>query len=669
MNAVTPVRQARISPWVGVRPFMESDADRFFGRSAEIDRLVQIWLDHRLTILHGDSGVGKTSLLRAGVMPRLTARGTHVLPVGTIAYRPGIPAPVMTAENPYSSAVLKSWRSADGSERVGGLGIADFLRHEKRPHHSHPPEPMLLALDELHLALGGTADQEGSRRFFRELAEAIIGVPAAHLLLSVRTADLDALRPFLDLFDEPRIAWFPLQPLGRDGTIDALTRALTAFGVEFEPGVPSGLADRLAATSGTLPVEGIDTAGAAGAAENPAGLIEPVPLQIVAAALWDGLSNDDVIISEQMTPDVELAIGAYCARVIETVTTDHDLPVCEVGSWLRRVFMTPEGTSRTVPLSERPAEITDSVLRTLEDRYLLASVRTADGVHLRLRYPQLVPALRRLNEVRLPARRLAPPEWIEAAELAMSNGELRQAARCAREAARGTGREHRRIRAHAQLLLGDIAYARGLVESAEQHYRTAAEEFQALEDPLQVGRALAAVGRLRLARGDRLGALEELNVAARRAPDEPSVQIGLARTFWYLDRHRPALSALDKVLREGASVEAVRLRGEMAADLGKPEDALRDLAQVDAGAPPSARAARALAMSTATGGRTIPDDLAEIIAAAPENGPVLLRAARIRALCGDPHEAAALASRAMQATNPPLAPLQLRQAGELLPEP
>ncbi len=74
------------NPYRGLEPFTEDDADNFFGRTELTDRIIER-IDHRLETpllelgpaprliaVVGASGSGKTSLLRAGVMPRLIGR-------------------------------------------------------------------------------------------------------------------------------------------------------------------------------------------------------------------------------------------------------------------------------------------------------------------------------------------------------------------------------------------------------------------------------------------------------------------------------------------------------------------------------------------------------------------------------------------------------------------
>jgi len=61
------------SPYKGLAPFDDSELDAllFFGREREIEVIVANLMAARLTVLYGASGVGKTSLLRAGVAHRL----------------------------------------------------------------------------------------------------------------------------------------------------------------------------------------------------------------------------------------------------------------------------------------------------------------------------------------------------------------------------------------------------------------------------------------------------------------------------------------------------------------------------------------------------------------------------------------------------------------------
>ena len=57
------------SPYKGLRPYEEQDRDNFFGRDEDCRILIDKILANRLTLLFAASGVGKSSLLQAAVLP------------------------------------------------------------------------------------------------------------------------------------------------------------------------------------------------------------------------------------------------------------------------------------------------------------------------------------------------------------------------------------------------------------------------------------------------------------------------------------------------------------------------------------------------------------------------------------------------------------------------
>jgi hypothetical protein len=103
-------------PYVGLDYFVEDDAGLFFGRDGERKRIIGNLRASRLTLLYAESGVGKTSLLRAGVSARirqLAARSiadrgsAHYVPVVFSSWRddptPGLIAAIEAAVRPLLS--------------------------------------------------------------------------------------------------------------------------------------------------------------------------------------------------------------------------------------------------------------------------------------------------------------------------------------------------------------------------------------------------------------------------------------------------------------------------------------------------------------------------------------------------------------------------------------
>jgi hypothetical protein len=59
------------NPWPGLEAYREGDKDFFHGRQQESDELLRCVMRGQLTVLFGQSGLGKTSLLQAGLFPLL----------------------------------------------------------------------------------------------------------------------------------------------------------------------------------------------------------------------------------------------------------------------------------------------------------------------------------------------------------------------------------------------------------------------------------------------------------------------------------------------------------------------------------------------------------------------------------------------------------------------
>jgi conflict system STAND superfamily ATPase len=76
-------------PYPGLRPFEKDEWAIFFGRERMIDEVIARLAESRLVLIHGISGSGKSSLVRAGVLPKLALQyRRHDAPWLTCAIRP-----------------------------------------------------------------------------------------------------------------------------------------------------------------------------------------------------------------------------------------------------------------------------------------------------------------------------------------------------------------------------------------------------------------------------------------------------------------------------------------------------------------------------------------------------------------------------------------------------
>ena len=76
-GTVSPAAQGAalaVCPYRGLRPFLEEDRSFFFGRKSSIERVLEATLRHPLVAVVGPSGSGKSSLVHAGLFPKLRAR-------------------------------------------------------------------------------------------------------------------------------------------------------------------------------------------------------------------------------------------------------------------------------------------------------------------------------------------------------------------------------------------------------------------------------------------------------------------------------------------------------------------------------------------------------------------------------------------------------------------
>ena len=73
-----PLLTTTAPTFIGLHSYTEAQADKFFGRDKETDSLTKLVETNTLTIVFGKSGTGKTSLLNAGVFPKL--RKDYCLP-------------------------------------------------------------------------------------------------------------------------------------------------------------------------------------------------------------------------------------------------------------------------------------------------------------------------------------------------------------------------------------------------------------------------------------------------------------------------------------------------------------------------------------------------------------------------------------------------------------
>lgn len=345
------------SPYPFLDSFAEQDAGRFFGRDDAIRDLGELVLAEQLVVCFGPSGVGKSSLLQAGLAPRLRQQGC-------------LPLYCRPESDPVAS--IRRSALAQGDHAPAGASLAEMLaglvRQEQRT-----VVVLLDQFEEVFTLLG----EETAGGLAAELA-ACLRLPSGpvHAVLALREdylARLHALQPALPRVFDHR---FRLRPLTRAEARQAITAPAELAGLGYEP----ALADRLLADLGR------DDA------------VEPADVQIVCHALYQDLqaSGDSTF---RLARYQELgAAASLLAGYLEQVVDDEPAPD-QVRDVLK-AMVTAQGT-RTVLA---PGEIAflagldpgtaRAILQRLDRPHRLARpVQREDGVHYELAHEVLGPRI------------------------------------------------------------------------------------------------------------------------------------------------------------------------------------------------------------------------------------------------------------------------------------
>jgi hypothetical protein len=116
------------NPWLGLVSFTEETRAFFFGRDEEIAELARRVQRRLLTVLFGKSGLGKTSILRAGLVPRLREQGYCPVYV-RIAYERDTPEPAEQIKEAIRRAASASGQWTQAGVAASGESLWEFLHH------------------------------------------------------------------------------------------------------------------------------------------------------------------------------------------------------------------------------------------------------------------------------------------------------------------------------------------------------------------------------------------------------------------------------------------------------------------------------------------------------------------------------------------------------------
>lgn len=256
-----PVR----APYAGLAAFQQADADTFFGREKLTERLVGQLGGRRMLVLFGPSGSGKSSVLRAGLLPRFTDRpvllmtpGAHPLEECAIrlAAWTRVPAGALLADLAADPRNLhRALRHALTHVPPGKAPSSPPDQAVAPPPDDGPAAELLLAVDQFEEIFTQCGDAAERDAFIASLLHAARAPGSrCRVVLAVRSDFYPHCAQYPDLADALAEAHVPVGPMTTDELRAAIVRPAARAGLTVEGALLARLTADAHGRSGALPL-------------------------------------------------------------------------------------------------------------------------------------------------------------------------------------------------------------------------------------------------------------------------------------------------------------------------------------------------------------------------------------------------------------------------------
>ncbi|GGU98183.1 hypothetical protein GCM10010260_37950 [Streptomyces filipinensis] len=329
----------QVCPYPGLDPFTADDARFFFGRAqvtAELLTSLADWSQGDGPVaLVGLSGAGKSSLLRAGLLPAVK-RGELPLPgAGTwpqFILTPGEHplhglAGRLAGPTGHTKAELIAELRADPARSAGLIRRALHRRHGGR---DVPGGRLLLVVDQFEEVFTACQDQQERRSFISAICAAATSDDAgadapALVVLGIRADFYASCLAHPELVDVLKHRQFPIEPMTPEQLREAIEKPAEVAGLELETGLADTLLRDLRAdrefAGGTLPL-------LAYALWLTWGCREGSTLTLAGygatGGIWDAITQQADLTYDALTPDARRAAKLMLLRMVRISESTED---------------------------------------------------------------------------------------------------------------------------------------------------------------------------------------------------------------------------------------------------------------------------------------------------------------------------------------------------------
>lgn len=214
------------NPYRGLESFDQEHRGLFFGRELETRALVRRVQEESFVLVAGDSGLGKSSLCKAGVLPALVEQGVAQGRVTVASLVPGA-RPIEAL-----SRALSPWLDADETTLITLQDGDDAAIYRRVAARLEAGEVLILFIDQLE-ELCTLSDSNTATRFAETLKRCCIG-PRVRILATVRSDYLGQVSAIDPLHELVGLGLYILRPLSAEAMRAAVLKPALRKGTRFE---------------------------------------------------------------------------------------------------------------------------------------------------------------------------------------------------------------------------------------------------------------------------------------------------------------------------------------------------------------------------------------------------------------------------------------------------